>query len=421
MDERFGRYTRLHFDRPHPRVLRIRMTNGKLNAADRAMHAELAGIWSEIDADDSINAAIITGQGANFSAGGDFAMIDEIIADFDTRARAWKEARDVVHGIIDCSKPIVSAMRGVAVGAGLVCGLLADVSIAAEDAASSTATPGSASPPGDHAAIIWPLLCGLAKAKYHLLTCEPLLRHRGRADWPGVARGARRGSSTPPCGRGRYAGLPRARPPRSAGPSTRSTTGCARRGRPSMPRWRLSSWASPGRRRRRGWRRTARSVRPLFPARADGSPARVRTGASEQDGSGALRVPPPPPALAPQNRTDQGPLHGCLRRARAGASEQGSRPAPGASARARDGASEQDGSGAAPGASAASAPAPQNRADQGPLRVPPPRPRWRLRTGRIRGRSGCLRPASRAGASEQDGSGPAPGASAGRAEPERDR
>jgi len=27
---------------------------------------------------------------------------------------------------------------------------------------------------GDHAVIVWPLLCGMAKAKYHLLTCEPL-------------------------------------------------------------------------------------------------------------------------------------------------------------------------------------------------------------------------------------------------------
>jgi enoyl-CoA hydratase len=174
MDERDARYTRLQFDRPHPRVLRIRMANGPLNATDRAMHAELAGIWPEIDADDSINAAIITGQGAHFSAGGDFAMIDEIIADFDTRARVWKEARAIVHGIIDCSKPIVSAMRGVAVGAGLVCGLLADVSIAAEDCRIIDGHTRLGVAAGDHAAILWPLLCGLAKAKYYLLTCEPL-------------------------------------------------------------------------------------------------------------------------------------------------------------------------------------------------------------------------------------------------------
>ena len=60
-------------------------------------------------------------------------MVEAMIDDFETRARVWKEAKDLVYNIINCSKPVVSAMRGVAVGAGLVCGLLADVSIATKD------------------------------------------------------------------------------------------------------------------------------------------------------------------------------------------------------------------------------------------------------------------------------------------------
>src|SRR5229473_2093661 len=131
--DRYARYTRLKFERPHPAVLRIVMDNGKLNTADQAMHAELAQIWRDVDADPSVNAAIITGAGKMFSAGGDFDMIKGIMADFETRARVWKEARDIVYNIVNCSKPVVSAMRGVAVGAGLVCGLLADISIATKD------------------------------------------------------------------------------------------------------------------------------------------------------------------------------------------------------------------------------------------------------------------------------------------------
>src|SRR5579885_3421197 len=104
-------YRRLKFDRPHPRVLRITMDHGKMNAADRVMHGELVRVWRDIDADSSVNAAIITGAGGAFSAGGDFAMIGEMIADFETRARIWKEARDLVYNIINCSKPVVSAMR----------------------------------------------------------------------------------------------------------------------------------------------------------------------------------------------------------------------------------------------------------------------------------------------------------------------
>jgi enoyl-CoA hydratase len=102
-------------------------------------------------------------------------MIQEIMADFDYRARAWKEARDIVYTLINCSKPVVSAMRGVAVGAGLVCGLLADISIATKDCRIIDGHTRLGVAAGDHAAIIWPLLCGMAKAKYYLLLCDQVL------------------------------------------------------------------------------------------------------------------------------------------------------------------------------------------------------------------------------------------------------
>jgi enoyl-CoA hydratase len=174
-DDRYARYTRLTFDRPHPKVLRITMANGKMNTADAAMHAELAEIWREVDADPSVNAAIITGAGTVFSAGGDFGMIDTLTSDFEARARTWKEARDIVYNIINCNKPVISAMRGVAVGAGLVCGLLADVSIATKDCRVIDGHTRLGVAAGDHAAIVWPLLCGMAKAKYYLLLCDTLL------------------------------------------------------------------------------------------------------------------------------------------------------------------------------------------------------------------------------------------------------
>jgi enoyl-CoA hydratase len=172
MTDPYARYTRLKFDRPHPRVLRITMENGRMNTTDEALHAELAEIWRDVDRDPSVNAAIITGAGRIFSAGGDFSIIRQNIEDFTARARQWKEARDIVYNVINCSKPVVSAMRGVAVGAGLVCGLLADVSIATKDCRIIDGHTRLGVAAGDHAAIVWPLLCGLAKAKYYLLLCE---------------------------------------------------------------------------------------------------------------------------------------------------------------------------------------------------------------------------------------------------------
>ena len=60
------------------------------------------------------------------------------------------------------------------VGAGLVCGLLADISIATKDARLIDGHTRLGVAAGDHAAIVWPLLCGLAKAKYYLLLCDPV-------------------------------------------------------------------------------------------------------------------------------------------------------------------------------------------------------------------------------------------------------
>ena len=175
MSDRYARYQRLQFDRPAERVLRIKMSNpGKLNAADQLMHGELAEIWRDIDADPDVSVAIIMGEGAAFSAGGDFEMIDGIINDFEVRAQTWKEAKDLVYNIINCTKPVVSAMRGPAVGAGLVCGLLADISIASKKARIIDGHTRLGVAAGDHSVIVWPLLCGLAKAKYYLLLCDPV-------------------------------------------------------------------------------------------------------------------------------------------------------------------------------------------------------------------------------------------------------
>src|SRR6185312_1314296 len=102
MTDLYARYTKLRFDRPHPKVLRITMDNGRMNTADNALHAELAEIWRDVDRDPSVNAAVLTGAGTVFSAGGDFNMIRENIDDFQSRARQWREARDIVYNLINC-------------------------------------------------------------------------------------------------------------------------------------------------------------------------------------------------------------------------------------------------------------------------------------------------------------------------------
>ena len=175
MTGRYDRYHNLKLDRPHPRVLRITMNKPeRLDAIDQPTHAELAEIWRDIDGDPDVSAVIVTGAGKAFSAGGDLGMANDLADDFAARARGWKEARDLVYNIINCAKPIVSAMRGPAVGAGLVCGLLADISIATKDARIIDGHTRLGVAAGDHSVIVWPMLCGLAKAKYYLLLCDAI-------------------------------------------------------------------------------------------------------------------------------------------------------------------------------------------------------------------------------------------------------
>ena len=145
---------------------------GKLATATANAHAEMARIWLDIDRDPEVRVAILRGAGKGFSAGGDLAMVEQMTQDFAVRARVWREARDLVYNMINCSKIIVSAIHGPAVGAGLVAALLADISIAAKNARLIDGHTRLGVAAGDHAAIVWPLLCGMAKAKYYLLTCD---------------------------------------------------------------------------------------------------------------------------------------------------------------------------------------------------------------------------------------------------------
>jgi enoyl-CoA hydratase len=172
----WSKYRDLKIRRLEPGILEIVMgeEGGKLSTATARMHWELAEVWRDVDRDPETRVAILRGAGKGFSAGGDLGMVEEITRDFGARARVWREARDIVYNVINCSKMIVSAMHGPAVGAGLVVGLLADVSIASKNARIIDGHTRLGVAAGDHAAIVWPLLCGMAKAKYYLLLCEQI-------------------------------------------------------------------------------------------------------------------------------------------------------------------------------------------------------------------------------------------------------
>lgn len=137
-------------------------------------HGELGTIWSRLAIEPGVRCILVRSEGKGFCAGGHMSLVQSMLGSGPERARVMREARQIVQGMIDCDVPIVSAINGAAVGAGAAVALLADISIASRNAKIIDGHTKIGVAAGDHAAVIWPLLCGMAKAKYYLLTCATL-------------------------------------------------------------------------------------------------------------------------------------------------------------------------------------------------------------------------------------------------------
>jgi enoyl-CoA hydratase len=172
-DSRYSRYERLRLEHRDHGVLLLTLSNpGKLNATDARLHAELATIFVDVAADTDTRAVVVTGEGTAFSAGGDLDWIAHQVGNHAQTMQVMREAGDIVRTMIECDTPIISAINGVAVGAGLAVALLADISIIDEATRFTDGHIRLGVAAGDHAVAIWPLLCGMAKAKYYLLTSD---------------------------------------------------------------------------------------------------------------------------------------------------------------------------------------------------------------------------------------------------------
>jgi enoyl-CoA hydratase len=174
MADRYADFPSLRFDRHDDGVLEIVLDGPGINAVSHQGHRDLAEVWLALDRDPDTRVALIRGEGRGFSAGGSFELLDDLAHDYAVRTRVMREARDIVYNVINCSKPIVSSVHGPAVGAGLVVAMLADISVVSKTARIIDGHTKIGVAAGDHAAICWPLLCGMAKAKYFLLTNDDL-------------------------------------------------------------------------------------------------------------------------------------------------------------------------------------------------------------------------------------------------------
>jgi enoyl-CoA hydratase len=141
-----------------------------LNAADAVMHRELAEVWELLAADEGCRAVVLTGAGRAFSAGGDLLRMVQTQQDHGVQDEVFDEARRTVLGMLELPQPVVAAVNGPAVGLGasLVC--LCDLAVAADTAFLADPHLGVGLVPADGAALLWPLMMGLMRAREYVYT-----------------------------------------------------------------------------------------------------------------------------------------------------------------------------------------------------------------------------------------------------------
>jgi len=142
----------------------------RLNAVNAQMHHELAWLTRDVDADPSAKVLVITGAGRAFCAGGDFGPQPAT----SDPGMTLEEGRQIVDHLLECSKPVISAVNGYAMGLGATVALLCDVVYAAESAVFADTHVKMGIGAGDGGQVIWPFLMGVNRAKYYLMTGDRL-------------------------------------------------------------------------------------------------------------------------------------------------------------------------------------------------------------------------------------------------------
>jgi enoyl-CoA hydratase len=159
----------------HEGVATLSLNNpARKNAVTRQMHGELERIWDDIDNDDDVRVAILTGEAGTFCAGTDLG-VQQKQNDEGRRGRPrTRAARRIFWNMLDCEKPIIAKVRGYAYGLGVNIALACDLVYAADTARFCDSHVKMGIAPGDGGAVLWPLLIGFSRAKEYILTGDPL-------------------------------------------------------------------------------------------------------------------------------------------------------------------------------------------------------------------------------------------------------
>ena len=164
-------------------IMTITISNpGRRNAITNEQSEELTRIWEDVWLDPEVSVIILTGDGQDFCSGADMANLASSAvargADAPTvRAPVnpiSRAAKKHIYGIVDCEKPIIAKVRGVAYGMGVNIALACDMVFAAEGARFCDSHVKAGMVAGDGGVLLWPLLIGMHRAKEYLMTGDPV-------------------------------------------------------------------------------------------------------------------------------------------------------------------------------------------------------------------------------------------------------
>jgi len=159
------------------RIVRLSRPD-ELNAINDELHLGLTRLFPQLSADAEARAAVITGEGRAFSAGGDFDLLDRMAKDRALRHDVIAEGRELVINMIRCRVPVVAAVNGPAVGLGCSVIALSDVVYMAESAYLSDPHVMVGLVAADGGPLTWPLHTSLLLAKEYAFTGDRITAQR---------------------------------------------------------------------------------------------------------------------------------------------------------------------------------------------------------------------------------------------------
>lgn len=172
MDGRHPSYSTLILERRADGVVVVTLDRPQvLNAMTYAMHEEIVDVLERLRFDDAARVLVLTGAGRAFCAGNDVRQPPLAPED---RPRLARRIHRMVYGLLELDRPVIAAINGAAAGIGLALALAADITVAAGDAPLIDGQVRIGVASGEQSVLLWPLLCGMARAKHLLLAGETI-------------------------------------------------------------------------------------------------------------------------------------------------------------------------------------------------------------------------------------------------------